>query len=106
VFSESGHQAATRRQPGGRRRPPDDVDAAFAAARTSEILNQQVDTGRLARLIDLVRRTSGDDRTKVRDPGWSSCSTCSTRPILRWSPAGENLSNAPLLVGLFRRRER
>jgi putative thioredoxin len=43
---------------------PDDIDAAFAAADV-EILNQQVDTA-FNRLIDLVRRTSGDDRTKVR----------------------------------------
>src|ERR1700758_2076294 len=43
---------------------PDDIDAAFAAADV-EILNQQVDTA-FNRLIELVRRTSGDDRTKVR----------------------------------------
>jgi putative thioredoxin len=43
---------------------PDDVDAAFAAADV-EILNQQVDAA-FNRLIDLVRRTTGDDKTKVR----------------------------------------
>jgi putative thioredoxin len=43
---------------------PDDIDAAFAAADV-EILNQQVDAA-FNRLIALVRRTSGDDKTKVR----------------------------------------
>jgi putative thioredoxin len=43
---------------------PDDIDAAFAAADV-ELLNQLVDAA-FNRLIDLVRRTSGDDRTKVR----------------------------------------
>jgi putative thioredoxin len=43
---------------------PDDIDAAFAAADV-EILNQQVDAA-FNRLIELVKRTSGDDRTKVR----------------------------------------
>ena len=43
---------------------PDDIEAAFAAADV-EILNQLVDAA-FNRLIDLVRRTSGDDRTKVR----------------------------------------
>lgn len=43
---------------------PDDIDAAFAAADV-EILNQQV-AAAFDRLIALVRRTSGDERTKVR----------------------------------------
>lgn len=43
---------------------PDDVDAAFAAADV-QILNQDV-AGAFARLTGLVRRTAGDDRTKVR----------------------------------------
>jgi putative thioredoxin len=43
---------------------PDDIDAAFAAADV-EILNRQVEQA-FNRLIALVRRTSGDDRTKVR----------------------------------------
>ena len=43
---------------------PDDIEAAFAAADV-EILNQQVDAA-FNRLIGLVKRTSGDDRTKVR----------------------------------------
>ncbi len=43
---------------------PDDIEAAFAAA-DIQILNQDV-TGGFDRLIALVRRTSGDDRTKVR----------------------------------------
>jgi putative thioredoxin len=43
---------------------PDDIDAAFAAA-DIEILNQDV-TAAFGRLTALVRRTSGDERTKVR----------------------------------------
>ncbi|BBZ12913.1 tetratricopeptide repeat protein [Mycobacterium branderi] len=43
---------------------PDDIDAAFAAADV-QLLNQDV-TGAFDRLIALVRRTSGDERTKVR----------------------------------------
>ncbi|QLL06104.1 tetratricopeptide repeat protein [Mycobacterium vicinigordonae] len=43
---------------------PDDIDAAFAAADV-QLLNQDV-SGAFDRLIALVRRTSGDDRTKVR----------------------------------------
>lgn len=43
---------------------PDDVDAAFAAADV-QILNQDV-AGAFARLTGLVRRTAGDDRTRVR----------------------------------------
>ncbi|MBX9980380.1 MAG: tetratricopeptide repeat protein [Mycobacterium gordonae] len=43
---------------------PDDIDAAFAAADV-QILSQDV-TGAFDRLIALVRRTSGDDRSKVR----------------------------------------
>jgi len=43
---------------------PDDIDAAFAAADV-EILQQNVGAA-FDRLIALVKRTSGDDRTKVR----------------------------------------
>lgn len=43
---------------------PADIDAAFAAADV-QILNQDV-TGAFDRLIALVRRTSGDERTQVR----------------------------------------
>jgi putative thioredoxin len=43
---------------------PDDIEAALAAADV-QILNQDVDAA-FARLIALVRRTSGDDRTLVR----------------------------------------
>ncbi|MCV6964503.1 tetratricopeptide repeat protein [Mycobacterium intermedium] len=43
---------------------PDDIDAALAAADV-QILNQDV-TAAFNRLIALVRRTSGDDRNKVR----------------------------------------
>lgn len=43
---------------------PDDIEAAFAAADV-QILNQDV-TGAFDRLIALVRKTSGDDRSKVR----------------------------------------
>lgn len=43
---------------------PDDIDAAFSAADV-QILNQDV-AGAFARLIGLVRRTAGDDRTRVR----------------------------------------
>jgi putative thioredoxin len=42
----------------------DDIDAAFSAADV-QILNQDI-TGAFDRLIGLVRRTAGDDRTKVR----------------------------------------
>jgi putative thioredoxin len=58
---------ATKQRPDASRAAdaaPDDIDAAFAAADV-EILNQQVDAA-FNRLIDLVRRTSGDERTKVR----------------------------------------
>jgi putative thioredoxin len=58
---------ATKQRPDATRvadAAPDDIDAAFAAADV-EILNQLVDAA-FNRLIDLVRRTSGDDRTKVR----------------------------------------
>jgi putative thioredoxin len=58
---------ATKQRPDATRAAdaaPDDIDAAFAAADV-EILNQQVDAA-FNRLTDLVRRTSGDDRTKVR----------------------------------------
>jgi putative thioredoxin len=43
---------------------PDDIDAAFAAADV-QILSQDV-AGAFDRLIGLVRRTSGDERTTVR----------------------------------------
>jgi putative thioredoxin len=58
---------ATKQRPDATRvadAAPDDIDAAFAAADV-EILNQLVDAA-FNRLIDLVRRTSDDDRTKVR----------------------------------------
>ena len=44
---------------------PDDIDAAFAAADV-EILQQNV-AGAFDRLIALIKRTAGDDRTKVRE---------------------------------------
>lgn len=43
---------------------PDDIDAAFAAADV-ELLQQDV-SGAYERLIALVKRTAGDDRTRVR----------------------------------------
>jgi len=43
---------------------PDDIDAAFAAADV-QILNQDVGAA-FGRLIALVRKTSGDERTRVR----------------------------------------
>ncbi len=43
---------------------PDDIDAAFAAADV-QILNQDV-AAAFDRLIGLVKRTSGDERTRVR----------------------------------------
>jgi putative thioredoxin len=43
---------------------PNDIDAAFAAADV-DILHQQLDAA-FDRLIKLIQRTSGDDRTKVR----------------------------------------
>lgn len=43
---------------------PDDIEAAFAAADV-QILNQDV-TGAFGRLVALVRRTAGDERTRVR----------------------------------------
>ncbi|KZS83835.1 co-chaperone YbbN [Mycobacterium persicum] len=43
---------------------PDDIAAAFAAADV-QILNQDV-SGAFERLVALVRRTSGDERTRVR----------------------------------------
>ena len=59
-------RATKQRQDAGRAADaaPDDIEAAFAAADV-EILNQQVDAA-FNRLIDLVRRTSGDEKTKVR----------------------------------------
>ena len=43
---------------------PDDIEAAFGAADV-QILSQDI-SGAFDRLIGLVKRTSGDDRTKVR----------------------------------------
>ena len=43
---------------------PDDIDAAFAAA-DAQILSQDV-TGAFDRLIGLIKRTAGDERTRVR----------------------------------------
>jgi len=43
---------------------PDDIDAAFAAA-DAQILGQDV-AGAFMRLTGLVKRTAGDDRTRVR----------------------------------------
>ncbi len=43
---------------------PDDIEAAFAAA-DAEVLAQNVSAG-FDRLIALIKRTAGDDRTKVR----------------------------------------
>jgi thioredoxin-like negative regulator of GroEL len=43
---------------------PDDIEAAFAAA-DAEILQQNV-AGAFDRLIALIKRTAGDERTKVR----------------------------------------
>jgi putative thioredoxin len=43
---------------------PDDIDAAFAAA-DAELADQQVDAA-FNRLIDLVQRSSGDERDRVR----------------------------------------
>ncbi len=43
---------------------PDDIDAAFAAADV-EILQQDIQAA-FSRLTNLVRRTAGDDRTRVR----------------------------------------
>ena len=43
---------------------PDDIEAAFAAADV-QILSQDVD-GAFGRLVGLVRRTAGDERTSVR----------------------------------------
>jgi putative thioredoxin len=43
---------------------PDDIDAAFGAADV-QILSQDVE-GAFARLVALVRRTAGDERTAVR----------------------------------------
>jgi putative thioredoxin len=58
---------ATKQRPDAARvadAAPDDIDAAFAAADV-ELLNQQIEAA-FDRLISLVRRTAGDDRTKVR----------------------------------------
>lgn len=58
---------ATKQRPDATRvadAAPDDIEAAFAAADV-EILNQQVEAA-FNRLIALVKRTTGDDRTTVR----------------------------------------
>jgi putative thioredoxin len=58
---------ATKQRPDAARAAdaaPDDIDAAFAAADV-EILQQQIDAA-FDRLISLIKRTSGDDRIKVR----------------------------------------
>jgi len=60
-------QRATARQPDAVARAdaaPDDIDAAFAAADV-QILQQDV-SGAFDRLIALIKRTSGDQRTTVR----------------------------------------
>jgi putative thioredoxin len=60
-------QRATSRAPGAivaADASPDDIEVAFAAADV-EILQQNV-AGAFDRLIGLVKRTAGDDRTKVR----------------------------------------
>jgi putative thioredoxin len=44
---------------------PDDIDAQLAAA-DLEIVNQDIE-GAFTRLVDTVRRVSGDDRNKVRE---------------------------------------
>jgi putative thioredoxin len=58
---------ATKQRPDASRAAdaaPDDIEAAFAAADV-EILQQQIDAA-FDRLIGLIKRTAGDDRTKVR----------------------------------------
>ncbi len=58
---------ATKQRPDATRAAdaaPDDIEAAFAAADV-EILNQLADAA-FNRLINLVKRTSGDERTTVR----------------------------------------
>jgi putative thioredoxin len=58
---------ATKQRPDAARvanAAPDDIDAAFAAADV-DILHQQLDAA-FDRLIKLIQRTAGDDRTKVR----------------------------------------
>ena len=58
---------ATKQRPDAARAAdaaPDDIEAAFAAADV-EILQQQI-AAAFDRLIGLIKRTSGDDRTKVR----------------------------------------
>lgn len=60
-------QRATARAPGAvvaADAKPDDIEAAFAAADV-EILQQDV-AAAFGRLIGLIKRTAGDDRTKVR----------------------------------------
>jgi putative thioredoxin len=60
-------QRATSRAPGAivaADAAPDDIEVAFAAADV-EILQQNV-AAAFERLIALIKRTSGDDRTKVR----------------------------------------
>jgi putative thioredoxin len=58
---------ATRQRPDAARvadAAPNDIDAAFAAADV-DILHQQMDAA-FDRLVKLIQRTSGDERTKVR----------------------------------------
>jgi putative thioredoxin len=60
-------QRATSRAPGAivaANAAPDDIEVAFAAADV-EILQQDV-AAAFDRLISLIKRTAGDDRTKVR----------------------------------------
>jgi putative thioredoxin len=60
-------QRATAQRPDAARvanAAPDDIEAAFAAADV-DILHQQTDAA-FERLIALIRRTGGDERTKVR----------------------------------------
>jgi putative thioredoxin len=60
-------QRATARAPGAiiaANVAPDDIELAFAAA-DAEILQQDV-AGAFDRLIALIKRTTGDERTKVR----------------------------------------
>ncbi|MBV9641109.1 MAG: tetratricopeptide repeat protein [Mycobacteriaceae bacterium] len=58
---------ATRQRPDAARvadAAPNDIDAAFAAADV-DLLHQQIDAA-FDRLVKLIQRTSGDDRTRVR----------------------------------------
>ena len=64
---------------------PDDIDLAFAAADVQ--LFQRDVHGAFNRLIALVKKTSGDDRTRVRTR-LIELFDCSTRPTPRSSRAG------------------